>query len=191
MIDAPGTIEGISSEFAVLERMFGKRDIDWRLHDRLIDKQPNGRVIERFIIGHQGVRKEVEFDITSFFGIESQGEIGAIMQRTKERAEQTSLSISIPLEVSATLAMVIVGIKKNPQLAVRMKADRIVAAMNEAASGGVAAGDLQTISLPLSVWINLLGLLRSVKPNTLLDEELLEDLKAYIDGGLKSSRSNR
>ena len=188
VIKATGTVEGISLEFSTLEKMFGMRDVDWRLHDRLVDQREDGRVIERFILSHQGNRREVEFDITSFYGIASSGTLGDIVNRTKARAAATSIKILMPLNVSSTLAMVVLGIKKNAELARVVDADAIVAAMNNAT---FAADDTQEIQLPKSVWIGVLGLLRSVRPSGLLDQELIEDLKAYIDGGLKASRSEK
>jgi len=68
ILDARTTAEGIAAEYKHLEALFGKRNIDWRLHRQTLAKA-NGRHYDVMTVEISPTDfRDVYFDITDFFG---------------------------------------------------------------------------------------------------------------------------
>jgi hypothetical protein len=65
---APTSQVGITAEYHVLEKLFGPRNVDWRLKSQSVLRQ-QGKVYDRMEVElKSGAQKTIFFDITEFFG---------------------------------------------------------------------------------------------------------------------------
>lgn len=65
---APNSMLGISAEYHVLEKEFGRQNVDWKLKRQSVLRQ-KGKIYDRMEIElKDGSKKTVFFDITEFFG---------------------------------------------------------------------------------------------------------------------------
>lgn len=190
VLNAPGTAAGIAAEYMIIEKIFGIENIDWRVFDRLVIDRPDGQKVEKFILDVRGKRREIYFDISSWHGTPSDSVSQEIVDRAIARAESVSLQIALPMSAITTLSVILVGVNTGPMkemFDIRPVVDAINRA-SETTDGEKGPDEVLSVAMSRASWISLLALLRSVRPQGLLDEEYLEDLRAYIEGGLKKGR---
>lgn len=192
-IRAKNSIEGIPKEYAVLEAMFGTRSKDWKLIDRSLIHEDDGRKLEKFIISASSVRKEVYFDVSEMMSGNYEPDARSALQSVIARSDR-QLEIMLPREEFMTLQIGILHLSDEQlsQLGLtsgdrKSMLDPLLDALK--AWHGKDYADLPDhilVSALASVWTNILGLLTSWKPANLLQEEELENLKAIVGGTLKS-----
>lgn len=68
IIGAPDTRHGVALEYLIIEKLFGRRDLDWTLKFQMLDEQ-NGRQYDILSITlADGTVRTIHFDVTDFFG---------------------------------------------------------------------------------------------------------------------------
>jgi hypothetical protein len=66
-INSSNTLMGIAEEYRHIEVMYGKRDKDWILLEQNL-LRIDQKSYDKIIIQTDGLKKEIFFEITSFFG---------------------------------------------------------------------------------------------------------------------------
>ena len=69
VINASNTMQGIGMEYACLEEKFGRRGVDWKLEMQTLVQDSAAKSFDRLTIKlMDGSKKDILFDINSFFG---------------------------------------------------------------------------------------------------------------------------
>ena len=197
-IHAADSMEAIPKEYAILTKMFGQRDRDWKLVHRSLLQSPDGRKLDKFILSVSGKREEVFFDITEALAANESREVKARLSSIITRHE-TDLSVLLPKN---EFMMLEIGISQLTQAQLhqiglstidrKSMLDPFVGALKPwFGHEYTAIPEHLSVSMPMSIWSNVMGLLRSWQPADLLQEEELEDLKAIIGGAMDAVRQNR
>lgn len=203
VINAAGSAEGITIEYRVLEAMFGKENVDWKKHERRVMRTAQGRTIEKFLVGFKGKRHEVYFDISSWHSLPPNPATEQIMGGVMERQKHRRLTIELPRPPLLALFQLISSITDEQLPTAQLDRDRITEEiMSACALSGLAqdenwAGNPQRVPIEFRVydWVRIYAFIRTLsdtskslpqESRSLLHEEMMEDLKAYIDGGVKS-----
>ncbi len=177
-LPAQGSGSAVPLEYAVLEKLFGNKGSDWRVHDRT----GSGQHIEKFILETRQGRREVFFDITEVLGTKDTVGVQDVLNGIMRRQAARPLTIRLPKGPFLILYKTLDDL--GPQLSTP---DFDTAAMLRVvieAAGRQNASEDFVITLSVAEWIHILSI-TNVLEVTLLQEELMNDLRAYINGALK------
>ena len=170
-------------EYEALAKLHGREGQDWRVRDRIRSQTSSGRQIEQFILETSGGRKVVYFDITDVLRTEDSAEVREVVDRTMRRQQQRALTIQLPEGPFVMLYKTMDDV--GAQVA---SADFDAAAVLDKVLDASADRSLDgSVSVTLSVaeWIRILGVTNVLELPNLQTEELVNDLRAYIEGALK------
>ena len=202
LVPAVGPAEAVAIEFRVLSAMFGVQDEVWKLHDRGIVGSAAPRRVERFLIGYNGKRHAVFFDISAVSEEAEAPILQKVVDGVLQRQRDRSLLIELPRPSSLALYQLIASLPEDAISPDRMDRkhveEEILAACMQ--SGLIQDEDwtynprLVPVELTLLEWVMIVSVLRvlgktaATMPNSersLLHEELMEDLRARIEGAVK------
>ena len=193
-IHAANSLEGIPKEYAALTSMFGSRNRDWKVIERIVIHAENGRKLEKFIVSASGQRKEVYFDVSEFLNSNDQ-KTKAALDNLIARHDK-ALTVLLPKEELMTLQMGVLRLTEEnlQQLGIlanerKQMLDPLVDAILRWKEKDYASiPEHINVTMMISVWTRIMALLASWQPGSLLQEEEIENLKAIIGGTMKSAR---
>ena len=198
VIEAANSVLCISEEYRILDKKFGKKDVEWKLLDRLGMNQ-NGRRLDKFIISHRDKRIEVYFDVTACLaGNDAVKQFDAIDQVLGKN--DVDIRISVPKEGFSFLLVAMPQIPNGLLTQVGISdEDRWKVVSNLADSAGKIDTKVPYESWPATIditmnlllWIRLDAVIITMKPGNIMQEEIIADLKAIIGGALEDNKKNR
>lgn len=186
IIIADSPMTGIAQEYAELSRRFGEANKDWKIANRRNYRLGDDRTIEKFVISHKGKRYEIYFDISAWTSLSHRGKtpqaVMDALDRLKKRAEEDSLSIDLPNLCADFLFRMCMHLASDERLKDVINAE-LVENLRPAIelSTRMPDRDNYKITLKRAQWIKLRAVMNMLDLN-LKDQEVCEDLKAYIDG---------
>jgi hypothetical protein len=192
-IHAANSIEGIPKEYALLTAMFGKPNRDWKRISRSVIDTDDGRKLEKFILSVAGKRKEIYFDITLWMEGNKQPQAKAALDRIIAPHDK-NLEILLPKEEFMTLEMGLINLTEAQLAQIGLSPQDRKQLLDPILDTQKQWKDYKSIpahvgvTMLMSRWTNIMGLLASWKPASLLQEEELENLKAIIGGTMKQAR---
>lgn len=194
-IHAANSIEGIPREYAALRALFGESNRDWKLLNRSVINTNNGRMLEKFVLSASNRRREVYFDITSWMS-------GNTTRRAKDALDRViapherNVEILLPKAEFFTLHVVVLRLTEAQlgQLGISLKErkellDPLVDIALQWKEYSLIPEHV-AVTMLISRWSKILGLLTLLEPTTLLQEEEYENLKAIIGGTMRQARSD-
>jgi hypothetical protein len=194
LVNAINSIDGIAKEYELLDNRFGKKGIDWKVVDRFLVSPSDGRTLEKFILSVHDRRVVVYFDISGFVhdnGPDEKARLDAIAARYDGKLE-----ILLPKELAIFLMTFTLKLT-NDQLEqlgwTEKEKNALVGRLTDALKPflGKDYKDIPPhypVAMMLSQWVKVHGFLRLCEPRDLLQEEELENLKAFIGGALKKAK---
>jgi hypothetical protein len=194
-IPAANSIEGIPREYAALRALFGESNRDWKLLNRSVINTNNGRMLDKFVLSASNRRREVYFDITSWMS-------GNTTRRAKDAPDRViapherNVEILLPKAEFFTLHVVVLRLTEAQlgQLGISLKErkellDPLVDIALQWKEYSLIPEHVG-VTMLISRWSKILGLLTLLEPTTLLQEEEYENLKAIIGGTMRQARSD-
>lgn len=202
VIPAIGPAEAVATEFRILNAMFGREDMDWKLHDRGMVKSATPRKVEKIIIGYKGKRHEVFFDISATGLAPDVPAVQNVLEDVFKRQRARSLFVEFPRPSLLALYQLISNLPQDAVPSDRMDRKHVEKKIMAAcAQSGLMqdedwASNPNTIRVELSIleWVTIVSLLRMLSNSaqtmpdserSFLQEELMEDSRARIEGAVK------
>jgi hypothetical protein len=194
-VNSINSIDGIAKEYELLDNRFGKKGTDWKVVDRFLVSPSAGRTLEKFILSVHDRRVVVYFDISGFVhdnGPNEKARLDAVAARY-----DGNLEILVPKELAVFLMTFTLKLTDDQleQLGWTEKEKNALVGRLVDALKPFLGRDYEDIPLHypvammLSQWAKGYAFLRLCKPQDLLQEEDLENLKAFIDGALKKAKA--
>lgn len=206
VIPASGPAEAVAIEFRVLTAMFGVEGEGWKLHDRCLVGSAAPRRIEKFLIGYKGKRHEVFFDISAAGEVPDTPAVRNVVEGAFQRQRGRFLSIDLPRPSLLALHQIISGLPESAVSPEKMDRKHVEEEMMAACiQSGLMENDdwareprAVPVELAILDWVTIVSLLRVLgkaaanmpdDERSLLQEELMEDLRARIEGAVKQAGS--
>lgn len=180
-----GSASAISIEYKTLGKVFGREGSDWRIHDRIRSETSSGRQIEKFILGTRDGRKVIYFDITEVLKSVDSEPVQEIVDIVLRRQQSRMLTITLPSSVFLMLYKIMDDVG-DEVTTVKFDASHISdQIMQTASSHNIKTSEELPLTLSVADWVNVLSVTRMIKVQSLQAEELVNDLRAYIEGSIK------
>jgi hypothetical protein len=193
-IPAANSIEGIPKEYAVMIARFGQPKRDWKIIARSVIEMADGRKLEKFILSVSGRREEIYFDITRWMSGNAKQEARDSLYQVISSHDEP-LEIVLPREEIFTLMTGLLrltdGQLKQIGLSIQTR-NEMVGPISSTMAQWKSYESIPRhvgITMPMSVWYNIMVLLMSWEPDNLLQEEEIENLKAIIGGTMEQART--
>lgn len=182
-----GSASAISIEYKTLAKLFGREGSDWRIHDRIRSKTATGRQIEKFILGTREGRKVVYFDITDVLKSTDPEPVQEIVDAVLKRQQSRMLTIELPNNTFLMLYKIMDDVG-NEVTTEKFDAEHINSKiMQTVASHDINTSEKLPLTLSVADWVSILSVTRIINVQSLQAEELVNDLRAYIEGSIKKA----
>jgi hypothetical protein len=183
-----GSGQAIAMEYQIMEKLFGREGSDWRVLDRLRWSAMSGREFEKFILETRRGRQIVHFDITEVLDEDDPAPVQAVLDAAMDRAKKRTVTITLPKPHFAVLFQTLdqVGAQLSNE---QFNSDDVLIELVRTAEdlGGLAAVDEVPVRLSIADWLHIGSIISSVGTQNLAAQEILNDLRAYIQGALKAA----
>jgi len=184
-LPAIGSASAISIEYKTLGKLFGREGSDWRIHDRIRSITDTGRQIEKFILETREGRKVIHFDISDVLKSTDSEPVQEIVDVVLRRQQARMLTIELPNNTFLMLYKIMDDVGNevsNASFDAEQINDKIIQTV---ASHDINTSEQLPLTLSVADWIKVLSLTRMIKVQSLQSEELVNDLRAYIEGSIK------
>ncbi len=194
-LPAANSLEGIKKEYDTLSQLFGRRDRDWKLVARS-QVAHNGRTLEKFDVSHKGKRRTVYFDITEWLSGNPDAQFSPAALLVDQTLSDFMVEVSVRADVATLFPVSLLKLTDDQLDQLHFpRADRaaVIEAFMESA---VAASKLVErgppyanvpVLLSAKRWVLVSHFVRSINTDNPLLEDIVEELRFAIDGGLKAA----